>query len=127
MILKGDFHDDSKPGEFPNGPKEGGYLDQAYDQNYSTKIIDRVFEMDVQDQFNVASFVKDITKCGYSPLFYTNIGTLAERVPIGSNFKSNSIKDKGSTELDENGEPVMLQAGPAKGFFLGHRDTPVQN
>lgn len=40
----------------------------------STLLVDQMFEREPEDEVNVASFVKDIAKIGYHPIFYTNIG-----------------------------------------------------
>lgn len=45
----------------------------------STLLVDQMFEREPEDEVNVASFVKDIAKIGYHPIFYTNIGMFQGR------------------------------------------------
>jgi hypothetical protein len=41
--------------------------------NNTTELVDQIFEREPEDGVNVASFVKDICKIGYHPIFYANV------------------------------------------------------
>ena len=77
-----------------------------------------MFEIDPQEQVSVASFVREICKAGYHPIFYTNIGEFFEPPPDGP-FTMGKIENKKTEEVGPIG-------GCNQHFFLGTTETPVQ-
>lgn len=76
-----------------------------------------MFERVPDDEVKVASFVKEIAKIGYHPIFYTNIGEFQDKVPDGPYL------------IGQRVDPKTDEMGPIKGmnarFFLGMTEAPA--
>ena len=76
-----------------------------------------MFEREPSDEVNVASFVKDIAKIGYHPIFYTNIGKFFPFAPDGPLLI-------GSYDHPKLGRVEKI-TGANAGFLLGNVETPA--